>query len=130
MRHQSKKTAARARKAQPVRDALKKEVGHCKLCDHNPYAAKPGQIAWRLDVHEIARGSHRQKALDKRFALLVVCMKCHEFGLSSRKEWPEARQLEALRHSRPRDYDLKAYNELIGCGPNRITEEEVSSWGN
>ena len=128
MRHQSKKTAARLRKARRFRGALREEVGHCELCDHNPYAAKPGKVSWALHVHEIARGSHRQKALDKRFALMVVCVVCHDFKLSSRKEWPEARQLAALRHSRPRDYDLKAYNKLIGCGPNRITEEEVEAW--
>lgn len=127
MRHQSKNAAARLKKARVIREILKQEVGKCELCSPD-LRTRPWGIPWGLQVHEIARGSHRHKALDKRFALLVVCPTCHELNLSSRKEWPEARQLAALRHSRPRDYDLKAYNKLIGCGPNRITEEEVEAW--
>jgi hypothetical protein len=35
-------------------------------------------------------------------------------------------QLAVLKKRRPADYDLAAYNRLIGLGPNRITEEDVS----
>lgn len=128
MRPVSEKTAARNAEAQPMRDELKAEVGHCEICGHDPRRIRPGRIAWALHVHEIARGVHRQKAQDKRFALLVVCWLCHNDKLPSRREWPEARQLAALKRSRPQDYDLAEYNELVGRGPKRITEEDVEGW--
>jgi len=127
MRRVSKKTAARIAECRDFRQQLVRETGHCEICKHDPSRVRPGGIVWALHVHEIARGQHRQKALDKRFALLVCCYLCHVERLDSRAEWPEARQLAALKRSRPRDYDLAAYNELVGYGPERITEEEVSA---
>jgi len=60
----------------------------------------------------------------------VVCFRCHEFRLSSPAEWPEARQLAALRRSRPRDYDLEAYLRLKNPNaPTAITHAEVDAWG-
>jgi len=131
MRRVSKKTAARIAECREFRAELVREVGHCELCGHDPSLVnrlRQGRIAWALHVHEIARGPHRMKALDKRFALLVVCYLCHEYRLSSRAELPEARQLAALLTSRPHDFDLPAFNALVGYGPRRITEEEVDAW--
>lgn len=82
----------------------------------------------RLCCHEIACGPHRQKALDKPFALLVLCWGCNEYAVTAKREWPEARQLAVLRARRPKDYDLPAYNALVGYGPDRITEEDVGKW--
>jgi hypothetical protein len=131
MRRISKKTAARKAKCRPFREQLKRDVGHCEICGHDPSRAKRGYVAWALDVldiHEIARGTHRSKAMNKRYALLVVCRYCHMERLSDPAEWPKARQLAALRRSRPEDYNLAAFNALVGWGKNRITEEEVSQW--
>ena len=131
MNRVSKKTAARNAAVALFRKQLVQEIGYCELCNHNPRRMRFGQIAWRLDVHEIANGPNRQKALDKRFAVLVVCRACHMDRLSSRAEWPEARQLAALRRSRPRDYSLEKYLETFyPNAPERITEEEVMAWIN
>ena len=129
MRRASKKTAARIAECADFRAQLKREVGHCELCGHDPHWVRPGSIAWALHTHEIARGPNRQKALDKRFALLVLCYRCHMERIHGNEEWPESRQLAVLKRSRPSDYDLAAYNTLVGRGPNRITEteEEVES---
>ena len=116
MRPYSKKRSLRNRQVAQFRRALIVEVGRCELCRQR----------FGLEVHEICRGPHREKALDQRCALLVVCRRCHSERLSSRAEWPESRQLAALKRSRPGDYDLEAYNALVGRGPDRITEEEVS----
>jgi len=111
-----------------VRDALREEVGYCECCGHDPGRVKYGRIGWVFHVHEIARGVNRLKALDKRFALLVVCFPCHD-ELGSREEWPEARQLAALRKSRPHDYDLAAYLTLKNPkAPNAITQSEVDAF--
>lgn len=128
MRYQSKKTAARERECHEFRWLFTQEVCRCEACGHDPTNVKPGQIRWRLETHEIARGSLRQKALDKRYAILRVCLPCHD-EMGNRREWPDARQLAALRKSRPDDYDLVAFNKLVGRGPNRITQEDVDAYG-
>jgi hypothetical protein len=129
MRWVSKKQAKRNGECREFRRQLVATVGHCELCFHDPKRVRPGSVAWALSVHEIARGCHRMKALDKPYACLVVCYLCHSTRLDSRAEWPEARQLAMLRRSRPSDYSLEDYNALIGRGPNRITEDEVESYG-
>jgi hypothetical protein len=114
----SDKARKRYSEAKPVREALRSEVGRCEISG----AVGP------FDVHEICRGVHRSKALDKRFALLVVSRLSHE-ALGSAKEWPEARQLAVLAERRLFDFDLKAYLELTSPrAPNRITIEEVQKY--
>jgi len=125
MRRISKKTAARYDECRDFRRELVAEVGHCELCQHDPERVPPGQIRWSLQVHEIARGPLRQLAMDKRFAVLVLCFNCHFNRIHGNEHWPEARQLAVLKRSRPTDYNLKAYNELVGYGPERITDADV-----
>jgi len=121
MKRMSDKTRKRYLECKPVRDELRESVGRCEICDRH-------QSFYPLDVHEIARGVHRQKALDKLFALLVVCRSCHGL-LGSAKEWPEARQLAVLAEKRLHDWDLTAYLELTNPrAPNRITLEEVLNY--
>ena len=134
LRRVSKKRRAREREAKPVRDQLIAEVGRCEVCGHDPRHVRSGYIAWRLGCqelacHEIANGPLRQKALDKRFALLVVCWLCNSEELTDRKRWPEARQLAWLKSSRPQDYNLAEYVRLkYPNSPGAITEEEVEEW--
>jgi hypothetical protein len=125
MRRTSKKTAARQRQCKALRKELIAEVGRCEICGHDPQRQLCGSVQWDLCVHEIARGAHRQKALDKRYAVLVLCWACHTMRIHGTEHWPEARQLAVLKRSRPDDYDLAAYNALIGYGQNRITEDDV-----
>jgi excisionase family DNA binding protein len=108
MKRMSDKAKKRYHEAKPVREALRSEVGRCEISG----ASGP------FDVH-------RSKALDKRFALLVVCRPAHE-ELGSASKWPEAKQLAILAERRLFDFDLKAYLELTSPrAPNRITLEEV-----
>lgn len=79
-----------------------------------------------VEVHEIARGSrNRQKAIDAPFATLVVCRRCHSEVLHGDGSFTEIMQLSLLQTKAPDDYDLAAYNELVGFGPNRIEQWEV-----
>ena len=115
MKRMSDKARKRYHEARPVREALRSEVGRCEISG----AVGP------FDVHEICRGVHRSKALDKRFALLVVCRLAHE-ELGSASKWPEAKQLAVLAERRLFDFDLRAYLELTSPRAlNRITLEEV-----
>lgn len=110
------------------RENLKTTVGRCEICGKDHYRYVPGCQSFRLDVHEIARGVNREKALDKPYALLVLCAACHIQRIHGNEDWPEARQLAVLKRSRPGDYDLAKYNALVGYGPQRITEEDVDVW--
>lgn len=130
MKRMSKKTASRASDVRDFRLDLIREIGVCEICGHDPARAKAGFLAWRLDLHEIARGVNRQAALDKRYALLCLCYKCHLERIHGELNWPESRQLAALKRSRPQDYNLVAYNLLIGRGPKRITEKDIAAWAN
>lgn len=112
-----RRKSPKSRAADKAAKALLLTIPRCELCRK--------RVA--TDCHEIARGIHRMRARGQRIASLGVCRECHD-KLSSRAEWPEARQLAALRRSRPDQYDLAAYNALVGRGPCRITEEEVSVW--
>jgi hypothetical protein len=119
MRRSSSRFRARAAEAKPTRMQLLRENPKCMVCGRRR----------DLSVHEIASGANRQKALDKRFALLVVCWECNSGCLKDRRSWPEARQLALLKVKSPEDYDLRAYNDLVNPrAPNRITEEEVENF--
>lgn len=116
MRPVSKKRQKLMREVKPIRDALREEVGHCEICQSSRGI---------LDVHEIARGVHRQVALGKPFALLLLCRKCHD-DVGSAAEWPESRQLAVLAKSRPNQFSLKDYLALTSPNaPRRIEIEEV-----
>lgn len=116
MKRISDKARKRYKEAKPVRDVLRESVGRCEAC---------GRSGCTLDVHEIARGKHRQKALDRLFAILVLCRTCHEeFG--SAAIWPESRQLALLAEKRLHDWDLDAYLKLTNPrAPRRIELHEV-----
>lgn len=118
MRQISKLRRKREAEAKPVRDALR-ALGHCEIC---------GVSKTHLDVHEICRGVHRQAALDKPFALLLLCRKCHD-NVGSAAEWPEARQLAVLAKSRPPQFSLEDYLSLTSPrAPRRIEIHEVLEW--
>jgi hypothetical protein len=55
----------------------------------------------------------------------VLCWWCNGEEVE-RADWPESRQLALLQARRREDYDLAAYNALIGRGPARITQEDVN----
>lgn len=117
MRPVSKKRQKLMREVKPIRDGLRAEVGCCEIC---------GSTKGPLDVHEICRGVHRQAALDKPFALLIVCRSCHDEKLSQASEYPESRQLACLAKSRPLTFNLQSYLELTSPkAMQRITIDEV-----
>jgi hypothetical protein len=130
MRHESAKARKRRTEAKPTRDALIAQARRCMICGHSPShpsRSRPPRCSL-LCCHEIANGPFRQKALDKPYAILVLCAWCNGYEVEDKAKWPEARQLALLRRMSPENYDLAAYNELIGRGPNRITEEDVNKW--
>lgn len=128
MKRISDKRRKRQAEAKPIRDALIKKVGECEICGASPKKPRRG-LPWQVSqlcCHEIANGPNRQKALDKPFAILVLCWNCNGQKVTNKKDWPEARQLAVLAESRPEDFDLAAFNHLMNPNaPNRVTREEV-----
>lgn len=123
MRRVSKKRQKRNAEVKEVRAAIVERRGTCAKC-----GARPGRgFLSSLICHEIARGIHRDNALDKPYAILVLCERCHH-DIHNESGWSEARQLAMLQQCYPEDYDLAAYNTLINPNaPNRITQEEVDA---
>lgn len=116
MRTCSTKLAARLDEVRGPRLAFAKRVGWCEGC------CRPRRRWDRCAVHEVARGPDRSKAQDKAYATLLLCDPgCHQ----TVGEWPRAKQIALLKLRRPKDYDLDAYNALVG---RQIGEDEVDYW--
>jgi len=128
MRKISIKRKEIVRQAAAFRKTLMKTVGRCEICSasrENPHRNLPPAMS-ALCVHEIANGPDRMKALDKPFAVLCLCWKCNSMSVMNKKDWPQSRQLAILLKSRPNDFDLTAFNNLVNPNaPNRITIDEV-----
>lgn len=131
MRRVSNKRREVNRAAKPVRDALIAKHGECMICrasPKHPHRGMPAECS-QLCCHEVANGPSRGRALDKPYAILVLCWYCNGHVVTNKKEWPESRQLACLLESSPGDFDLAAYNALINPNaPNRITMEDVEQW--
>lgn len=128
MRRVSLKRQQRQREAKPVREGLIAKVGQCEICGASPLHPRrglPGELS-QLCCHEIANGPLREKALDKPYAVLVLCWYCNGHEVVNKSEWPEAKQLAVLASSRPEDFDLEAFCYLMNPrAPNRVTLAEV-----
>lgn len=130
MRQKSETRRKREADAKPFRAKLIADVGECENCGCSPIN-RQGRMPelTRLSVHEIASGPDRQKALDKPYAVLVLCWECNSGPFQNRGEWPESRQLALLVRRRPKDFDLTAYLELTSPrAMRRIEIEEVLQW--
>lgn len=131
MKKISENRRKRILEASPVRAALLAKHKECLICGHSPafpWFNMPRECS-QLCVHEIACGVHREKALDKPYACLVLCWHCNGSVVTNKGIWPEARQLAVLLEAAPEDYDLPAYNFLVNPrAPNRIEHWEVERW--
>ena len=128
MRRQSAKNRKREAAARPIRQAMVAAAGKCEICGTFP--EKPKYRIPDLNllcVHEIACGSaNRWKFLTAEFGTLVLCFYCNGEVVTDKSVWPEARQLALLKHRRPSQYDLVAYNHLYNPNaPRRIEQHEV-----
>lgn len=103
MRAVSLKRQKLNREVGPWRQNLRERVGRCEMC------LRP-KSPENLDVHELVPGSSRSKALDKVFAVLCVCRPCH----NDIERLTIPNQLAYLYISRPTDFELPLYYELIG----------------
>lgn len=112
----AKRTAKHERDAWQFRYDLCAEVGRCEVCTRR----KPTN---ELAAHEVCSGNGlRQRALDKGFAILVLCKECHDKTQIEKKP----RQLARLYLAAPDRFDLLAYNLLVNPrAPKAIELDEV-----
>lgn len=110
----SKKRRKRNAEVREFRAGLKEEIRRCEICTQ----VKP------LDCHEITRGSYaRQRALDQRACILVLCRDCHNVLTDFPKLWPVAKQAALLKLRRPNDWCLITMNGLL---TRKIDDEDVA----
>lgn len=127
MKRISDKQWDRISESKPIRKTLIEKHGACMICGRGPHKPWKSLPMWasNLCCHEICCGKNRTRALDKPYAILVICGYCNQYIVVDKKKWPEARQLAVLQ-DKSDGYDLKAYNNLVNPNaPNRITQEEV-----
>lgn len=131
MRRVSAKRRKLLDRVRPIRSALIEAHPECMICEaspRHPHRGRPADCS-QLCCHEIANGPYREKALDKPYAILVLCWYCNGEEVTDKQEWPESRQLALLRECSPEHYDLAAYNALRSPeSPDRITQEDVDQW--
>ena len=118
MRNKSKKRAKQDRDAESVRDEYRRLYPWCQRADCDELGT---------DVHEIARGPARHKALQERCCLLHLC-RAHHDELGDYSQWPISRQLALKKWADPEFYNRRLVNEIRGREPEAITEEEVMYW--
>lgn len=115
MRQVSLNRQAKMRRAGPGRQAFVKAAVTCMCCIYSPAD----------QCHEMARGIHRDKALEDRRSWLAVCWSCNCFELTDAKKWSLPKQL-ALKWIYDREYfDLEGFNVLRGRQPGAISMCEV-----
>jgi hypothetical protein len=89
-----------------------------------PRCMVPWCRAASCDVHEIARGSSRARAINRRIAWLALCRKCHD-QFADASLWPVDMQL-ALKAMWDADYlDVPGVNELRGRAVNAIDTRDM-----
>lgn len=114
----SKKRARLMRRVSPLRKAYLEEYTHCMVCG----------VAPANQVHEMARGSHREAALETPCAWLATCWSCNHLLLTDASRYPIARQLAIKFLRDPGRFDLGEFNALRGRAPGAITWEDVEIW--
>ena len=90
----------------------------------NPRCQWPGCTAWTCDVHEIARGVHRKKALGVPAAMLALCRLHHD---ECHRRPSVVRDLAVKWRAKDGTYDRVAVNRLRGRQPEAITQAEVEA---
>ena len=115
MRRVGKGMAAIKRKMKPERDDFLASFWLCQVC-----ARKES-----VDVHEIARGPHRRKAIQHRCTWLAVCRDCHE-ELDNYSIWPLTRQLAVKLLHDGKHFDLPTFNVIRGRDEGAIEIEDVT----
>ena len=81
----------------------------------------PEGIGRFLQIHEIARGVHRSKAITEPCCWMRVCSACHDTlaGMSI------AQQLAMKFLNDPENYDRQWVNVIRGRAPDAVSVEEV-----
>ena len=97
-----------------ARHQFAREFPRCWLCDGTAH-----------DVHEIARGVHRKRAVQERCAWLRACRLCHD-KLGDYAIWPLERQYALKMIYDPDNYDRIRVNEIRGRDANAISETDVA----
>jgi hypothetical protein len=121
LRRLSSKRAARLPDEQAFRLALFERVKYrCEFC---------GVENYELQQHELQRGALRSKQRTCWFSTLALCAACHRVFDVVVGQHAVLLGLAILRRSRPLDYSLSRFIELV-CpqAPRRFTELEVSMW--
>jgi len=114
----SRKTVHVPKPEPPHRKAWREAQKHCWLCGTLAINTWPPKI----ECHEIARGVHREEAVEESCCWIATCQRCHEAHLDS---MPIARQLALKKINDPENYDRVGVNRMRNRADEAVTEGEV-----
>jgi len=97
------------------RNAYKAEFLMCQLCCKRQ----------ATDVHEIARGSHREAAFAEPATWLTLCRYCHQ-EMGDYSVWPLTRQLALKLVVDPTRFDLVIFNRVRGRADTAIELADIT----
>lgn len=117
MRRVSPKRRQRIDATADWRKQLAIDVGRCEFCGLRDI----------FEVHEVARGTSRDDALDQAYAVLVLCRDCHRTLERLAGDDQRALGLVLLRRNRPDDFNLQAFYDLTQRN-NFPSRELVKRW--
>ena len=102
------------------RDTWRHEQSVCWICGWPERCNTPMNV---LQVHEMARGPARAKAVLEPAAWFSACRSCHEGALAA---MPIARQLAYKKMNDYPRYDRVIVNRLRGRADEAVTEDDVN----
>lgn len=79
-------------------------------------------------VHEMARGAHRQRAIQEPCTWFAACSLCNSGPLNDWGAVPLLEQLQIKKCNDPSRFDIERFNEIRGRAPGAITLQEVEEW--
>lgn len=120
MKRQSDKRRRLVGECRAAREGFRLEYMICFVC-LNAWRSSPVPT---LDVHEIARGCHRELAYRDPRAWLLLCRLDHE-QMTASNGWDIPMQLALKKIRDPERYDLEFVNLIRGRQTGAITEEQV-----
>lgn len=97
----------------PRKALLESTLGQCMKCGRTS----------RLEVHEIARGAARHKAVHLPRLQLVLCRKCHD-AVGDLEDYPVESQL-AIRLVWEIEQSRRELNEARGRADTAVTSQEL-----
>jgi hypothetical protein len=98
------------------------------FCEQFPTCMVPGCTIATNDIHEVARGAHREGGYESRCTWLALCRFPHHEEFDDYAKWPLARQYALKALVDPEYYCRVTLNRIRGRADDAISFDEVAKY--